>query len=343
MDIRFLVADDFAPWRRFVSSLILPKMPEWHIVCEVSDGHEAVIKAQELKPDIILMDIGLPGLNGIEAARQIRKIASDSRILFLSAFDSEEVVEEALNSGASGYVAKLDAASELTIAVEAVFQGKRFVSSRLKGGIAAQTEVARAPDKPAHDEARGWRLIHSLETEFTRFHEVLFYSDDVVFLESITHFIGAALKFGNAAIVLATKSHRDMLLEELRAQGVDADVLIQSGAYVSVDAADALSTIMTNDWPDDSRFFESFKNLIESASKAAKAKHPRVAIFGEGVALLWAMGKSKAAIRLEQLGNDLARTRKVDILCAYPLNLQIQEEKHLFEAICAEHSAVHSK
>lgn len=318
-------------------------MPEWHIVCEVSDGVEAVLKAQELKPDIILMDIGLPGLNGIEAARQISKVASNSKILFLSAFDSPEVVQEALNTGAGGYVAKLDAASELTAAVEAVFQGKQFVSSGLRREIAAQAEDTPAFVKPAHDEPPGWQLVQSPKMEFTRRHEVLFYSDDVILLESITHFIGAALKFGNAAIVFATKPHREMLLQELKAQGVDAGVLIQEGAYVSLEVADALSTFMVDDWPDPDRFLESFKKLIESASKAAKAKHPRVAIFGEGTALLWAEGKKEAAIQLEHLGDDLARTRKVDILCAYPFNLRIEEDKHSFEAIGAEHSAVHSK
>lgn len=133
VNIRILLADDFAPWRRFVSSLILPENPEWHIVCEVSDGVEAVKKAEELRPDLILMDIGLPKLNGIDAARRISKIASNLKILFLSAFDSLEVVQEALNTGASGYVVKLDAASELVGAVEAVFQGKRYVSSGLSG------------------------------------------------------------------------------------------------------------------------------------------------------------------------------------------------------------------
>ena len=343
MNIRFLVADDFSPWRRFVSSLILPKMPEWHIVCEVSDGIEAVIKAQELKPDIILMDIGLPGLNGIEAARQISKIASDSKILFLSAFDSPEVVEEALNTGASGYVAKLDAANELTMAVEAIFQGKQFVSSGLRRDIAAQTGDAPASDKRAHDEPPGRSLVQSLKIEFTRRHEVLFYSDDVFLMDSITHFIGAALKFGNAAIVFATKPHREMLLEEVKAQGVDADALIQNGAYVSLEAADALSTFMVDDRPNADRFLETFKKLIESVSKAAKAKHPRVAIFGEGVALLWAEGKKEAAIQLERLGDDLARTRRVDILCAYPFNLHIKADKYWFEAVCAKHSAVHSR
>jgi hypothetical protein len=129
----------------------------------------------------------------------------------------------------------------------------------------------------------------------------------------------------------------------LKAQGVDIDALIQQGAYVSLDAADALSAFMINGWPDAGRFLEAFNKLIDSALRAAKAKHPRVAIFGEGVALLWAEGKREATIRLEQLGNELAKDRKVDILCAYPFSLHIQEDKHSFERISAEHSTVHAK
>jgi DNA-binding NarL/FixJ family response regulator len=137
VNVRILVVDDFEPWRRFVSWLIALKKPEWSIVCEVSDGVEAVEKAGNLRPELILMDIGLPRLNGIEAARQISQIDSYSKIVFLSGFDSLEVVEEALSTSANGYVLKLDAASELIEAVEAVFQGKRFVSSRLAGRISA--------------------------------------------------------------------------------------------------------------------------------------------------------------------------------------------------------------
>jgi len=103
------------------------------IICEVSDGLEAVQKAEELQPDLVLLDIGLPNLNGIEAARRIRELSPKSRILFVSEDRSWDIAGEALRTGANGYVVKSDAASELLPAVEAVLQGKQFVSSGLIG------------------------------------------------------------------------------------------------------------------------------------------------------------------------------------------------------------------
>jgi DNA-binding NarL/FixJ family response regulator len=340
--IRILVADDFAPWRRFVSA-IAQKESGWHVVCEVSDGLEAVQKAEELKPDVILLDIGLPTIKGIEAARQIRKVAPNSKILFVSTYDDLDVVEGALATGASGYVVKGDAGKELAKAVEAVFQGTRFVSSRIKALTSAEAEDPQGPDGLDCSEVLASLSALPRNTEIARSHEVHFYSDDAAFVETATHFIGTAVKAGNAVIVFATKPHRDSLLQELKVQGVNVEAVIQQGAYVSLNAADVLSTFMVNDWPDAVRFFEGFRNLIQSASKAAKAEHPRVAIYGEAVALLWAEGKTEAAIRLEQLGNDLARTYNVDILCAYPFSLHIHEDEHVFRTICAEHTAVYSR
>ena len=105
------------------------KTPELQVICEVSDGLEAVRKAEEMQPDLILLDIGLPGLNGIEAARQIRKLAPQSKILFVSQESSSDVIEEALNLGAMGYVIKAHAASELLAAVKEVREDRVFVSS----------------------------------------------------------------------------------------------------------------------------------------------------------------------------------------------------------------------
>jgi len=92
----------------------------------VSNGLEAVQKAQELKPDLILMDIGLPGLNGMEAARRIRTLAPNSKIIFLTQESSPELVREAASLGASGYVFKSKAETDLLIAVDSVLQGKQF-------------------------------------------------------------------------------------------------------------------------------------------------------------------------------------------------------------------------
>ncbi len=337
---QILVVDDFLPWQQLVSKMFESE-PNLKIISFASEGFEAVQKAKELQPDVILMDISLPKLSGIEAARQIRKVAPNSKILFVSTYDSLEIVEAALDTGASGYVVKVDAGKELAKAVKAVFQGKRYVSGRLKEVTPADTEDTQAPDR----EVLAWPSATALprKTETILCHEAQFYSDDVIFRETVTHFIGTALRAGNAAIVFATTPHRDSLLQGLKAQGVDVDAAILQGAYVSLDAADTLSTFMVNGWPDADRFFESFRNLIESASKAAKAEHPRVAICGEGVALLWAEGKREAAIRIEQLGNILAGTDRVDILCAYPFSLHIQEDEHAFKTICAEHSAVYSR
>jgi DNA-binding NarL/FixJ family response regulator len=122
---RILSVDDFEPYRLFVVSL-LHERSDLKVICGVSNGLEAVQKAQELKPDLILMDIGLPGLNGIEAARRIHRLAPNSKIIFLTQESSPELVREAVMLGASGYVLKSQAETDLLIAVDAVLQGKWF-------------------------------------------------------------------------------------------------------------------------------------------------------------------------------------------------------------------------
>jgi DNA-binding NarL/FixJ family response regulator len=131
LPMRILVVDDFEPIRSFVSSL-LQREPELQVISAASDGLEAVQKTKELKPDLIVLDIGLPKLNGIEAARRIRKLVPESKILFLSQVSDAYVVHEALSLGVSGYVDKIHAGTELLAAVEAVLQGKQFVSSGLE-------------------------------------------------------------------------------------------------------------------------------------------------------------------------------------------------------------------
>ena len=128
--VRVLVVEDYEPFRRSVCSM-LDKRRDLQIAGEVSDGLEAVNQAAKLQQDLILLDVGLPSMNGIEAARRIRKLSPKSKILFVTQESSDEVVQEALNLGAWGYVVKTRAGNDLLAAVESVRQGKQFVSSGL--------------------------------------------------------------------------------------------------------------------------------------------------------------------------------------------------------------------
>ena len=130
--IRVLVVDDYEPFRQFLSSR-LQDTSSVYVCWEASDGLEAVQKAEELRPDLILLDIGLPKLNGIEVARRIRKVSPGSKILFVSQESSADAVQEALGTGARGYVVKTDAGSELVEGVNAVLRGERFVGRRFSG------------------------------------------------------------------------------------------------------------------------------------------------------------------------------------------------------------------
>jgi len=125
--VRILLVEDFEPFRNLIRILLEGKSG-LQIIAEVADGQEAVHKAAELKPGLILLDIGLPSLNGIAAARRIRELSPDSKILFVTQESSPEVVQEALSLGASGYVVKTRVASDLLLAVEVVLQGGSFVS-----------------------------------------------------------------------------------------------------------------------------------------------------------------------------------------------------------------------
>ena len=262
---RVLVVEDYEPFRRFICST-LGKKPEFQIVAEATDGLEAVLKAEELQPDLILLDIGLPSLNGIDAARRIRKHSPKSKIVFVSQESSADVVQEALALGALGYVVKVHAGSELLTAVEAVLHGRQFVGSGLSGHYftpASDSKTLDHANEPLPPLALG-------RIETTRNHEGAFYPDDAAFVVGFARFIEAALEAGNAVIVVVTESHRKSLLQRLQEHGVDIVTAVEQGRYVSLDVADTLSTFMVNDLPDPARFLKVAGNLVAAAAKASR-------------------------------------------------------------------------
>ena len=126
-----MVVDDFGPWRRFLNTLMVVT-PEWQISSEAANGAEALEKAQESVPDLVLLDIDLPDINGIELARQLRIVVPNAKIIFLTTEFTPEVVTAALETGALGYLLKSQVVGELLPALKSVFAGKIFLSQGIQ-------------------------------------------------------------------------------------------------------------------------------------------------------------------------------------------------------------------
>lgn len=349
--VRVLLVDDFESFRRFVASAIGTR-PELQIVGEASDGLEAVKKAEELQPDLILLDIGLPMLNGIEAARRIRKCCPQSKILFVSGNSSIDVVQGALATGAAGYVVKSNAGRDLLTAIDIVLRGEQFLGSRsashnlscsenqdrdllAAGGMATVDSRTLENCNPGD----GLALDRAQKANGASTHSVYFYTKEVSLQNGVASFIGRSLKAGNAAIVVATEPHRRSLLLRLEALGLEIEAMEKQGRYISFDAAEALSAFMVHGRFDSARCQELFGNAITKAANAAGKKQCRVAVFGECVDLLLKGGNLEATIQMEKVGNQLAKRYNIEIVCAYALTGV--QRAGMFERICAEHSAVY--
>lgn len=334
-----LVVDDYEPWRRFVSSTV-GQLPELQVVGEASDGFEAVQKSQELQPDLILLDIGLPRLNGIEVARRIREVSPSSKIVFVSDNSSADIAEEALSTGAGGYVVKSDTGRELLPALKAVLAGKRFVSSSLAG-------LNRPPDPQTGARLNRYdpaTLNPTPNVSIAHHHEVQFYSDDRQLLDHATRFLGAALNAGNAAIIVATESHRNTVRSELQASGIDIGAAITQGRYIDLDFGETVSMFLVDGMPDPVRFLKLFGTVIEAASEAAKGSHPCVSAFSECAPLVWRQGNPEGAIQIEKLANQLIEKHGLAILCGYRMSgIESAMENDVYQRICTEHSAVYPR
>jgi DNA-binding NarL/FixJ family response regulator len=316
--VRILVVEDHEPFRRYFCST-LEQRADFQVSGQASDGLEAIQKAQELQPDLILLDVGLPKLNGLEAARQMRTLAPLAKILFISQEFSFDMIEAALRLGASGYVDKLRVQSDFLPAIESVLRDKYFVSGVIRGAFGEVTT----------------------DTPVIR-HEVQFCSDDATCVQRFTDFTASTMQAGKAAIVIATESHRGAVLKGLSAKNWDVSGAIQRGVLIPLDVTESLSTFMLNENLDPVRFFDIAGDLTEEAAKAVQREHaPRVGICRECPPALLAMGSAARAVRLEQLWGLIARTSVLDLLCVYP-SAMFENHNDILESVRAEHSAVYS-
>jgi DNA-binding NarL/FixJ family response regulator len=331
--IRVLVVDDNIAWRRFVCSTLQNKL-RLQVVAEAADGLDAVRKAQELKPDLVLMDIGLPAINGIEATQRIRHLLPQSKVVCLTENRYWDIAQEALRSGASAYVVKADAGRELVTAVTAVLQGEQFVSASLDGALGEDLRILQDTHGPR---------VEGLPAPVRIRHEVEFYSDDDAFAAGFADAIKSALRLGKSAILIASELHRAGVLRKLQDDGVDVVDATERGNYLSLDAHQAVKLLMHESGPDPVRCEELICDLVTKAARVAKGPHPKVAICGECAPQLLAQGNTEAAIQLEHIWNEKTTTYNADTLCGYLASAFAGEQgEAIRERIAREHAIVHA-
>ncbi len=314
--LRVLIVDDHAAWRQQISSLVR-KSGAWEVAGEAADGPDAVAMAASLRPDLILLDIELPSLDGTATAKQILAADPSSRILFLTGHRSLDVLEATLMDGARGYVIKLYAATELLPAMAAVADGRRFVSAVLGG-------------RPM-DSATGLPVPHV--------HAATFQPDDAALTDEYERFAAAELHAGKAVIFLGALPRREDLARRLRMRGVNLDAAIAGDRYIAMDLSEVLPPLMVNGMPDETLFWKAATSLVVRAARASRQDPPVIAAFGDAAPSLWKAGRIDAALRLEQLWDECARTFNLEILCGYVMPGLGRPDDEAYQHLCAVHSA----
>jgi DNA-binding NarL/FixJ family response regulator len=309
---RVLVVEDHEPFRRLICEL-LQQREDLLIVGEAADGLDAICQAEALQPDVVMLDIGLPTLSGIEVAGRIHAKVPDAKLMFVTNESSLEVVEHVFSRGAHGYVYKPRALRDVLPVLDTIIRGGRFVSGGLE-------RIARGDSLAAHR------------------HSLLFCSSDAILVAAFSRFIAGALDRGNAVIVLVTDAHDRSLQRSLQASPVDLALAIRQQRYVSVSITELLAKVMVNGRPDPARFLNAAAELLTEVARHA-GQHAEVVACGECSPTVWADGNVEAAIQLEQLWDDIAKSRQMDILCAYPLAAR-GESVTAVRSLCAEHTAV---
>lgn len=325
---RVLLVEDHELFRRFIRSTLETRQ-DFTLVSEAADGLEAVHKCLELQPDVVILDIGLPGLSGIEAARRIRSIVPACKIVFLTQESSADVVQEALRLGAAGYVIKVRAAGDLVPALIAAREGQRFVSS----GVAGVEPCCRQRVEPGKGQLEAALPRNSA----THNHEIHFYPDDASFVAGFASFVERSLKARRAVLALIGESHRSEILRILETSGIHVSIAIEAGHFVPLDAAEVREEFMVNDRVDPVRLWRTSTGLLETLMESNPGVP--ISICGEGAFMLLALGNGEAALEVERVWDQIAMRYGVEVCCPY-LTGSYMQDRGTYEQIRAAHSGM---
>jgi DNA-binding NarL/FixJ family response regulator len=317
---RVLIADDHSSVLKKVSSLL---DPHFDIVAAVESGQAALDAAAKFQPDVAILDISMPELDGIQTANALRRLGYRAKVVFLTMHRDDDYISAALATGALGYVVKSHMHRELMQAVNLALSGYRFVSPfGFTTGVNAHGEMLAA-----------W-LQHK-----SAGHALQFHSSEETLLAQWAEFLGNALREGVGAIATTTQTRGAKLGQLLENSGVDLLAAMRNRRYLLLDVD--LLTAIVDAQSGPSGLISLLDDAVEQVLPNARTESPRLVIAGEIAPALWRHGKPHAALRVEQLTNDWARTRSFSVFCSYPTECFSRKSDREFAfGLCAEHTAI---
>lgn len=306
---RVLLADDHIQFLKSVSRVLAAA---YDIVATAADGRQALDLARRLQPDVVVLDIAMPGCNGFETLEQLRRDGAETRVVFLTMHRDDEFVAAAINGGAHGYVLKSRLHLDLISAIDHALAGRLFVPS-----------------------------LTSLSTVAGSRHTVQFHGNDSHFLDDVSQFVGATLRSGAQVVLVTSEATRNGVAERLQARQMDLAMLAEREQYIAQDSALALSQVMRDGRPDKERLAEIIHGLDRMRLAGPNGPRGRLTIFGEMAVSLCANGNFEAVLELERIWNELTRALPFFTVCSYPIECFVRSEaRNLLHNVCAEHSAV---
>jgi DNA-binding response OmpR family regulator len=308
---KVLLVDDHPDLLKSVSRLLAF---DFEVVAAASNGYEALDVSPRVDPDVIVLDVTMPGLDGFQTARELRRRGSRASIVYLTMHESEDFVTEGFRSGGQGYVLKTRVHVDLVNAVNHVLAGQAFVPS-LKSLLAIG------------DGHTG--------------HAAQFYADDRSLVDALGDFLHLALRRGDAVSACFSEPIRVGLAERLRTHGWNVSTSGVQGRFCAVDSAAALSSIMQDGSPGPDRVAEVVAQMDRLRIATAEGPARRMTLVGQIAAPLLASGNTRAALDTERLWNEQTRALPFLTVCCYPMT-RFSDRVHAgeFRHMCAEHQAI---
>jgi CheY-like chemotaxis protein len=306
---RVLLADDDAGISRAISRTLAA---DFEVVATVTSGREALDTVPHLDPDVVVLDISMPGLNGFETAEELKRSGSRSKIVFLTMHQDDNFVAKAIECGAAGYVPKMLAWSDLAPALHHALAGRQYLPSLTP------------------------LVMTDLDT-----HAVQFRGVDGSWLDGAADVLSSALQRGDTIATVLLESNRHALARLMKERRCNLADLGERRRYLMFDAEAAATQVMRGGCPD----VDMLTGLVDVLERARTASGDRarshLTIVGEIAPVLWRNGNPDAALEVERLWDDLTRSLPILTICAYPMDYRGHDAMAAFSSdICAHHSVV---